>query len=313
MNIVLLESLAITDEKLAALTAPLLAAGHHFTAYPRTDDLPTLIHEAQDADVLMLANMPLPGEVIRACPHLKFIDIAFTGTDHVDLEAAAEKGVRVSNASGYSNQAVAELVIGQMLSLLRNTHPLDQLTRQKGVKDGLVGHELGSRTVGVIGSGAIGQRVIQLLRAFGARVLAYDPFPRALEGVENVSLETLLAQSDIITLHCPLTEGTRGLIGTDALSLMPRHALLINMSRGPVVDSIALAQALNEDRIAGAAVDVFEMEPPIPTGHPLLTAKNCLVTPHVAFATQESMVLRAEIVFASLKAWLDGAPINVVL
>lgn len=313
MKIVLLESLSISEAKLAELTAPLIAAGHSFTAYPRTDDLPTLIRQAQAADVLMLANMPLPGEVIRACPHLQFIDVAFTGTDHVDLKAAAEKGIRVSNASGYSNQAVAELVIGQMLSLLRHTHPLDRRTRQEGVKDGLVGYELGSRTVGVIGSGAIGQRVIQLLRAFGARVLAYDPFPRMLEGVENVSLEALLTQSDIVTLHCPLTESTRGLIDADALSLMPRQALLVNMSRGPVVDSAAVARALNEERIAGAAVDVFEMEPPIPANHPLLTAKNCLVTPHVAFATQESMVLRAEIVFASLKAWLDGKPIHVVL
>ena len=167
--------------------------------------------------------------------------------------------------------------------------------------------------MGVIGSGAIGQRVIQLLKAFGARVLAYDPFPRALEGVENVSLKTLLTQCDIVTLHCPLTEDTRGLIDADALALMPRHALLVNMSRGPVVDSAALAQALNAEHIAGAAVDVFEMEPPIPANHPLLTAKNCLVTPHVAFATHESMILRAEIVFASLKAWLDGHPVNVVL
>ncbi len=313
MNIVLLESLAVTDDKLAALTAPLLAAGHHFTAYPRTNDIPTLIRQAQDADILMLANMPLPGEVIRACPHLRFIDVAFTGTDHIDLKAAADKSVRVSNASGYSSQAVAELVIGQILSLLRNTHPLNQRTRQQGLKDGLVSHELGSRTVGVIGSGAIGQRVIQLLKAFGARVLAYDPFPRALEGVENVSLKTLLTQCDIVTLHCPLTEDTRGLIDADALALMPRHALLVNMSRGPVVDSAALAQALNAEHIAGAAVDVFEMEPPIPANHPLLTAKNCLVTPHVAFATHESMILRAEIVFASLKAWLDGHPVNVVL
>lgn len=315
MNIVLLESLGIPGELLDEFAAPLRAAGHTFTAYERTTDEKKLIDECRDADVLMLANMPLPGSVIRACGHLKYINIAFTGVDHVDMAAAREKGVAVSNAAGYATQAVAELTIGQMISLLRNVNATECQCRRNGTKNGLVGQELGGRTVGVIGTGAIGQRVAQLCAAFGCRVLGYAPRPKeaAKQWLTYVSLEELLRQSDIVTLHCPLTDETRGLIGAEQLAMMQPGSYLINMARGSVVDSAALADALNNCHLAGAAVDVFEQEPPIPQQHPLLNARNCRVTPHIGFASKQSMALRAKIVFDALNGWLEGREVNRVL
>lgn len=312
MKIVLLESLGISDVLLDELAAPLRAAGHEFAAYSRTEDEDTLIAQAQDADVLMLANMPLSGRVIRACRNLKFINIAFTGVDHVDIAAARELGINVSNAAGYSTQAVAELTIGQMLALLRNVPQVDARCREGGTKAGLVGRELNACTVGIIGTGAIGLKTAQLLRAFGADVIAYAPRPKAeADGiVRYVALEELFQTADIVSLHCPLNDSTRGMIGAEQLEMMKSDAYLINMARGPVVDSAALAEALNDGRIAGAAVDVFESEPPLDTAHPLLHAKNCMVTPHVAFASQQSMQKRARIVFDSLQKWMDGEQIN---
>lgn len=315
MHMVLLESLGISDELLQTLVEPWQNAGHTFAAYPRTTDEAVLIEQCRDADVLMLANMPLPGSVIRACEHLKFIDVAFTGVDHVDLAAARDMNVAVSNAAGYSTQAVAELTIGQMITLLRNVPATEARCRQAGTKDGLVGRELGACTVGIVGTGAIGRQVASLCRAFGCEVLGYAPRPKAeaADLLTYVSLEELLQRCDIVSLHCPLNSETRGMIGQKQLALMKPEAYLVNMARGPVVDSQALADALNEGRLAGAAVDVFEQEPPIPAAHPLLNAKNCRVTPHIAFASKESMVKRAKIVFHSLQAWMDGQQINKVL
>lgn len=315
MKIVLLESLGIGQEVLAHYAKQLEAQGHTFAAYPKSTDTGTLIEEAKDADVIMLANMPLKGEVIRSCPKLKFINVAFTGVDHVDLNAAKEMHVAVSNASGYSNESVAELVLGTAISLYRNLRPVEERCRQGKTKDGLVGRELKGHTVGIIGYGAIGSRVGELFHAFGCRVIVYsrhkrDSYP---EYVSYRTLEDVIREADILTLHCPQTEETRGLMNRERISMMKRDAVLINMARGPVVDSEALAEALNKEQIAGAAVDVFEKEPPLDPEHPLLHAKNCLVTPHVAFASVESMELRAQIVFDSLQKWLDGSQVNVIL
>lgn len=315
MNVVLLESLAVSHELLNTLFAPLKAQGHTLTCYERTADEDTLIREAQDADVLMIANMPLSGRVIRACKHLQFIDVAFTGVDHVDLDAAREMGVAVSNAAGYSEQSVAELVVGQMIHLLRNVPAVENRCRNGGTKDGLVGNELGSSVVGIVGVGAIGSRVATLCRAFGSTVIGYVPHPseRNRTLLTYVSLEELLQRADIVTLHCPLTPETRGLIGREQLALMKPSAYLINMARGPVVDAQAVADALNQGKIAGAAIDVFEKEPPLNADEPLLHAKNCLLTPHIAFASHQSMERRARIVFDSLQQWMNGHQVNKIL
>lgn len=315
MKIVLLESLGIPEETLAAYAEKLEKQGHTFWAFTRDTDPQVQIHRAHDADVIMLANMPLSGEVIRGCPGLKFIDVAFTGVDHIDLKAAEEKGVAVSNASGYSNESVAELVLGAAITLFRRVRETESRCRQEGTKDGLVGRELRGHTVGIVGYGAIGSRTAELFHAFGCRILACSAHERkdVPDYVTYRPLEELIRESDLISLHCPLTQETRGLMNAERIAMMKPGAVLINMARGPVVDSGALADALNEGRIAGAAVDVFETEPPVPAQHPLLQAKNCLPTPHIAFASEESMELRARIVFDSLQSWLDGKQINTIL
>ena len=315
MKIVLLESLGISDALLEQYAAKLRAAGHSFAAYPRTADVDALIGEAQDADVLMLANMPLPGQVIRACKQLKFIDVAFTGVDHVDLTAAKEMGAAVSNASGYSNDSVAELTVCMALALLRNLPQVEARCRAGATKDGLVGRELRGKTVGLVGTGAIGTRVAQLFSAFGCRVIASGDHSHKpdTELITYLPLADVLAQTDILSLHCPLNAETRGLIGAEAIARMKPGALLLNAARGPVVDTAALVAALHDGQLGGAGIDVFETEPPLPLDHPLLHAPNTIVTPHVAFATAESMEKRAEIVFRSLDCWLAGEQINKVL
>ena len=316
MKIVLLESLGIPAELLKSYADKLEAKGHTFAAYEKNTDVQVQIDRVQDADVIMIANMPLKGEVIRACKNLKFINVAFTGVDHVDLAAAKEMGVKVSNASGYSTQSVAELALGMMLSLLRNVPQVEERCRAGKTKDGLVGTELRGKTVGIVGAGAIGQNTGRLCKAFGCKVIAYNHRPKqAAEGTidEFVDLDTLTRESDIISLNCPLNDSTRGMFDAERIAMMKKTAILINVARGPVVDSRALADALNEGRIAGAGIDVFETEPPLDVNHPLLHTPNTIVTPHVAFASKESMALRAQIVFDSLDSFLAGKQVNVIL
>lgn len=314
-EIVIMESLGISEEELARRKKPLEERGCVFRDYPRTTDKATLIAQAKTADAMVIANMPMPGDVISACDNLKFIDVAFTGVDHVGLDAAKAKGIAVSNASGYSNEAVAELVIGMTLSLMRNLTAVEQRCRAGGTKDGLIGCELRGKTVGIIGLGKIGSRTAELMHVFGCTILAqcrtvHKDMPAY---VRQVSQEELLRLSDVVVLHCPLNDSTRGMINAEKLAMMKPTALLINVARGPVIVAKDLADALNNGVIAGAGIDVFDKEPPLDNSEPLLSCKNCLVTSHVAFATKESMSLRAEIVFDNLAAWLDGEQKNIIL
>ena len=314
-KIVIMESLGISAEELAARKAPFEAQGHVFVDYPKTTDPAKLVEEAKDADAMILANMPMPADVLRKCDKLKFIDVAFTGVDHVGLDAAKEKNIAVSNASGYSNEAVSELVIGTTLSLARNLRSVEDRCREGKDKTGLVGWEIKGKTVGIIGLGKIGTRTAELFHAFGATVLAQSRTHHdgVAEYIEQVTQEELLRRSDIVVLHCPLNDSTRGMINAEKLAMMKPTALLVNVARGPVVVEKDLAAALENGVIAGAAIDVFDKEPPLDTASPILHAPNCLVTPHVAFATQQSMSLRAEIVFDNLAKWMEGHQINVIL
>lgn len=315
MNIVLLEPLGIPEEDLRCYAKELEREGHSFRAYGKNTDPAVQIERAADADVIMLANMPLTDEVIRSCPSLRFIDVAFTGVDHIGLDAAKERNIAVSNASGYSNESVAELVLGMAIDLFRHVSQVEERCRTGGTKEGLVGRELKGHTVGIVGFGAIGRRTAELFHAMGCRILANSRHKKEdmPEYAAYVTLDELLRESDIISLHCPLTPETKGLINRERIARMKKTAVLINAARGPVVDSGALADALNRGELAGAAVDVFETEPPVPAEHPLLHAANCLVTPHIAFASEESMKLRAKIVFDNLKEWLAGRQTNIVL
>lgn len=316
MKIVIIEPLGITAEKLAEATAAVKARGHEIIAYDtKTEDVAELAERGKDADVIIVANQPFRKEVIEKCEKLKLLSVAFTGVDHVDVDVCKERGITVCNAAGYSTNAVAELAFGLAISVLRNIPPCDAVCRKEGTKAGLVGGELFGKTFGVVGTGAIGSKVAKIAQAFGCKVVAYSrsvkPEMESL-GVTYLPLEEVLKISDIVSLHVPLNQHTKGLIGEKEIALMQKNAILLNTARGGVVDSQALANALNEDRIAGAGIDVFEMEPPVPADHPLLHSKHTVVTPHVAFASREALFTRAQIVSENILKWEDDTPQNVI-
>ena len=286
MKLVIIEPLGVEEEKLMEIAHKALPDSVEIVSYQtKVTDTESLIERGKDADIIMVANLPLNAEVIKGCKNLKMLAVAFTGIDHIAMDACKEQGITVCNCAGYSNAAVSDLVFG---------------------------FELEGKKFGVIGTGAIGTRVAKIAQAFGCEVYAYSRTVKDLPGIQFVGLEELLYNCDIISLHVPLNESTKGLIGKDEIALMKPDAVLINTARGPVVDSEALAEALNNGKIAGAAVDVFENEPPVSKDHPLLHAKNLIATPHVAFATKEALVKRAIIDFDNVKCWMEGKPVNVM-
>ena len=312
MKMVIIEPLGVEKTALLSMAEKALGNQVEIEYYDtRTTDTNELIARGKDAEIIVVSNLPLNDEVIRGCSKLKLLSVAFTGLDHIALDTCKKLGITVCNCAGYSTCAVADLVFGMLISLYRNIIPCDKACRQEGTKDGLIGFELEGKTFGVVGTGAIGLRTARIAAAFGCRVLAYSRTRKDVPGVEYVELDRLLAESDIVSLHTPLNGQTRGLIGKEQLAKMKQGAVLVNTARGPVVDSQALADALKEGKLAGACIDVFEMEPPVPASHPLFSAPNTIVTPHVAFATKEALEKRAVIVFENVAAWLDGKPQNV--
>lgn len=318
MKISLLEPIGIDKALMDELSAPLIEKGHEFIFYDnKTTDTEELYSRAKDSDIVMIANNPLPDSVIERCEKIKMLDVAFTGIDHVGQKACKEKGVVICNAAGYSNETVSELAVGMAINLLRKVNAGDKAVREGKTlaSAGLMGTELGTKTVGIIGTGRIGIMTAKLFKAFGCRVIGYSRTKKeeaVQAGIEYTELDELLKISDIVSLHVPSTAETKGFLSRERIDLMKQTAILINCARGAVVDNEALAEALNSDKIAGAAIDVFDMEPPIPADYPLLNAKNTLLTPHVAFASKESMIRRAHIVFDNLYAYLEGKPVNVV-
>ena len=308
MNIVCVESLGIPQTRFEELKAHYATMGHGFTYYmDRKEDEPTLIERMRDADIAVISNIKLSAAVLSQCTNLKYLSVAFTGLDHIDLEYCKTHNITVQNAAGYSTTAVSELAVGMMLDLLRNIVTLNEKIRQGGSRGTFLGRELRDKTVGIIGTGAIGTATIRLLLAFGAKVIAWSRTERTevkALGVEYMPLDELLKKSDIVSLHVPLCDATRGLIGEKELAMMKPTALLVNTARGPVCDIAAVGRALVDGRIAGAAFDVFEQEPPLPIDHLLLSTQRCLVTPHVAFATEESFAARADIVFGHVDDYL---------
>jgi len=235
------------------------------------------------------------------------LSVAFTGLDHIDLEYCSKHGIKVQNAAGYSTTAVSELAVGLMIDVMRHITAFDGTIRKGNGRCPFLGRELRGKTVGVVGTGAIGTATIKLLLAFGCKVMAYNrsEHKEVVDmGVNYCSLEDLLKNSDIVTLHVPMTSETHHLINAERLALMKPTAILINTARGNVVDIKALAQSLKEGKIAGAGVDVYEQEPPLPTSHPLLNVPNCVAVPHIGFATREAFDIRAGIVFDHVNDFL---------
>lgn len=316
MLVKLLEPLNVPAEKIDELAKGITDLGHEFIYYDEKTTVPAeLVERSQDADVVMIANNPYPAEAIDQNEKLKLINVAFTGIDHVQIADAENQEVLIANAAGYADQAVAELAIGLVLDLYRGITYGDATIRQKNYPGPFQGSEISGKTVGIIGTGKIGLMTAKLFKAFGTKLIAYSRSQKEEAkdlGIEYVGLDELMKQSDIVSLHIPLTVETKGMISAEKIALMKEDALFINTARGPIVDNGALAVALNEERIAGAGIDVFDMEPPIPADYPLLLAKNTILTPHVAFLSDEAMERRAKIAFGNTIAFLKGDPTNIV-
>ena len=283
------------------------------TVHPRTPA--ALVAERScGAAVLITNKTPLGATTLEALPRLRGIAVLATGYDVVDVAAAAARGLPVCNVPDYGTNAVAQAVFALLLELSNHTGELAAAVRAGRWSAGpdycfwdTPIRELAGRTLGVVGLGRIGQAVARIGDAFGMRVLACG----LRSGPGRLPLETLLAESDVVSLHCPLTAASRGLIDARRLALMRPEAILINTGRGALIDEHAVAQALAEGRIAAAALDVLSVEPPAPD-NPLLRAPNCLITPHVAWASVEARRRLIAETAANVEALLAGTPRNLV-
>lgn len=311
-EIVIAQPLGVSKETLDTLLAPLTSRGYHLTLW---DSLPEnqddLGNRISKADLAVIANYPLKKEALDKASSLKYLCVAFTGVDHVDIDTCREKGIAVSNCAGYSTESVAELAIGMMLSLYRKLAEGKDAAAHGKTGSGLRGIEIKDRTVGIIGTGAIGYRTANLAKAFGAKVIGYNR-SHSHDDITYTDLNTLLQTSDIVSIHLPLTKDTKHFIDKDKLSLMKKDAILINTARGGIIDNEALAKALKKGEIAGAGIDVFDMEPPLPEDYPLLSAPHTVLTPHVGFDTEEAMERRAAIVADNLKSFVEGKQKNII-
>lgn len=316
MNIVVLDGFTLNPGDLS--WDPLKDIGN-CTIYDRTD--PGLVLDrAKDADIILTNKTVLTADLIENLPNLKYIGVLATGYNVVDLNAAANRNIPVTNVPAYSTRAVAQMTFAHILNLTH--HVADHAGP---IRDGKWSRspdfaywdyppiELTDLTIGIVGLGRIGRAVAELAKQFAMKILAYDiAVPtEPPEDITFTDLETLFKKSDIVTLHCPLTDQNKHFVSKDLLSLMKNTAFLINCARGPLIDARALADALNSDQIAGAGLDVLDTEPP-PPDNPLLTAKNCFITPHIAWATKTARQRLLNTVVENIKAFLNKKPKNVV-
>ncbi len=253
-------------------------------------------------------------ELLNKLPNIKFIAVAFTGYDAVDLGAAKKRNISVFNVPTYATDCTAELAIGLAISLLREIPKGHQITTSGGW-DLRPGKELAGKTVGIIGTGAIGIRAAELFKAFKCKLIGWSRSERKeftdLSGVYKKDITDVFKEADIVSVHLLLNDLTKGIIGAKELSAMKKTAFLINVARGPIVNTNDLAEALKNGSLAGAAVDVFDVEP-IEQNNPLLKAPNVILTPHVAYKTEESLLRRAEVTLQNIKVFFGGTPQNVI-
>lgn len=278
-----------------------------------------VIARAANAEIILTNKVLLPRETIAALPKLKYIGVLATGTNVVDLTAARERNIPVTNIPAYGTKTVAQATIALLLELTNRvghhaqrvlagdwTHAKDWCFWDAPLV------ELDGLTLGLVGYGRIGAAVAEIAHALGMNTIAYSRSAKSAPPfVKFVNLETLFRTSDVVSLHCPLTPETKNLINTERLAWMKPNAFLLNTSRGPLIDEVALADALNSDRLAGAGLDVLSTEPP-PANNPLLQANNCLITPHNAWGTRAARQRLLKIAVENVKAFLNGPPQNVV-
>ena len=312
MKIVISEPIYLNDEYRGRLKA--MGDLRDYDSVPASDE--EFVRRIRDAEIVIAGRYGFSAESINKAPTLRMIALWQTGYDNVDLPAATSRGIVVSNVHNYAFDTVAEFAFALALNLLRKVDKADMNLR-RGMFDWrrYVGKELMGKTLGVIGLGSIGRRVAQIAHGFNMKVLSVTAHPspeRAVElGIKFVDLDTLLAESDIVSLHVPLTPKTEHMLSTSDLARMKTTAILINTSRGKIVDERALIEALKERRIAGAGLDVFEKEP-LPIDSPLLELDNVVLTPHIAFLSEESIDECTRITIENVEAFIKGQPQNVV-
>ena len=292
------------------------------TVYDRgiKNDLQESIDRIQDADVVLTNKVPIKEELLEACPNIKYIGTLSTGYNIIDLDACRTRGIPVCNVPSYSTSAVAQFTMALLLEVCHHVGEHNNIVHSGGWERSvdfcfwnypLI--ELSSKTIGIIGFGKIGQEVAKLAAAFGMKVLAYSrtEYEEGRKLAEYVDLDTLLASSDIVSLHCPLFPETRGIINNEKIAKMKDGAILLNTSRGPLIVEEDVANALNSDKLYYYATDVASREP-IRSDNPLLTAKNCIITPHIAWAAKETRARLVGIVYENLKAYTEGKVQNNV-
>ena len=316
MNIVVLDGYTLNP---GDLTWKDLEALGQCTVYDRTPPEET-VPRAKDAEIVLTNKTLLFSDVIKQLPKLKYIGVLATGYNVVDVEAAGNLGIPVTNVPAYSTHSVAQMVFAHLLNLTQHVgHHAQTVRSQRWTSNPDFCYwdmpliELVGLTMGIIGFGRIGKAAAKLAQVFGMIVIAYDVVsPSGMpEGCQFVGLEDVFRSSDVVSLHCPLTPQTKNLVNKQRLALMKKTAFLINISRGPLVDEQALAQALNNERIAGAGLDVLSSEPP-EKDNPLLKARNCFITPHIAWATRSARERLLKVVVDNVAAFLAGKPQNVV-
>ncbi|MBP5672958.1 MAG: D-2-hydroxyacid dehydrogenase [Victivallales bacterium] len=279
-----------------------------------------LLERAKDADLLITNKVKINAQNLPLLPCLKYIGVAATGYNVIDTAETAKRGIVVTNVPAYSTDSVAQTVFAFILEHSMNIARHSEVVHQNAWTNCPFFyfqvtplHELAHKTIGIVGLGRIGKKVAEIAHAFGMNILATSRSQKndLPPYIKQVSLDILLKESDFVTLHCPLTAQTEQLINAERLALMKKTAILINTSRGQVVDEAALADALNNGQIAGAAADTLSTEPP-KADNPLLTAKNCFITPHLAWATAEAKSRLVDVIVNNIKAFAEGDPINVV-
>jgi glycerate dehydrogenase len=288
------------------------------TVYDRTQP-EKILERASKAAAIFTNKVVIGRDIIKQLPDLKFIGVLATGYNVVDLQAAAEADILVANIPAYSTASVAQMVFSHILNIAQNVSK-----HAKSVKDGdwtnsidFTYHltpqtELAGKTLGIIGFGQIGQAVARVGLAFGMKILFQNRSKKETNAdFRQVDLDTLLAESDFISLNCPLTDENAGFINKSTIGKMKKSAILINTGRGALINEKDLADALNSGRIAGAGLDVLSTEPP-KAENPLLAAKNCYITPHIAWATKEARQRLMQIAAQNLKAFINGTPQNIV-
>lgn len=281
-----------------------------------------IIERAKGAEIVLTNKVSVPAHIMEALPELKYIGVMATGYNIIDMDFAKKRNIVVTNVPGYSTPSVVQLTFSLLLELCYHTqHHSDAVMQGKWSASPDFSFwdypltELAGKTLGIIGFGSIGQKVADVGAAFGMDILAYSRTQTDQSHRKNfkwvAQQEELLTQADVVSLHCPLTPQTENLINAESLSLMKPSAILINTSRGGLIDAQALADALNQGRISAAGIDVLAVEPP-PVDTPLFKAKNCLITPHIAWATKESRLRLMDVVVGNIKSFLTGQSVNVI-